>query len=102
MTPCLGTSGRADADLRRASQLAEPVLRLFEGLGQWLPIDESIRSRGQSAGVSERDVRGAGILKISIAFHPLREVAVEDDRLVSKEGSHADKNAVEVIWNVYT
>lgn len=45
----LATSQRADASLRRASQLAEPVLRyhasFVEGLGQGLPVDESIRPR---------------------------------------------------------
>ncbi len=94
MTPSLARSDRADTMSRRAAQLAR--------LKQGLPANKSVRPRGQAAGVSERNVRGAGILKISIAFHSLREVAVEDDRFISKEGSHADKNAVVVIWNVYT
>jgi hypothetical protein len=43
MTPSLATPDRADADLRRAAQLAEPVLSFVEGLGQGLPVDESVR-----------------------------------------------------------
>ncbi|MEX2492631.1 MAG: hypothetical protein WD425_12800 [Nitrospirales bacterium] len=59
MTPSLATSQkRADASLRMAAQLAEPALSFVEGLGQGLPIDESVRPRGQAAGVSEKEVEG--------------------------------------------
>ncbi len=43
VTPSLATSQRADARLRRAAQLAV--------LGQGLPVNKSIRPRGQAAGV---------------------------------------------------
>ena len=47
MTPSLATSDRADVILRRAAQLAT--------LGQGLPVDESVRPRGQEAGVGQRE-----------------------------------------------
>jgi len=62
----LATSQRADASLRRAAQLA--------GLGQGLPVDESIRPRGQAAGVRQpaREAQGCGVF--SIALHRWNEV----------------------------
>ena len=57
MTPSLAISQRADASLRRAAQLA--------ALGQGLPVDESIRPRGQAEGVRQQTVasrRDDGIL----------------------------------------
>jgi hypothetical protein len=56
LTPCLATSDRADASLRRAAQLAEPALSFVEGLKQSPPVDESIRPKGQSGGVREKKV----------------------------------------------
>jgi hypothetical protein len=37
--------------LRRADQLAEPVLSRLEGLRQGMPIDKSVRPKGRTAGV---------------------------------------------------
>ncbi len=57
MTPYLAASDRVDASLGRADQLAV--------LGQGLPVDESVRPRGQSAGGGQKEVgtpRGLGIL----------------------------------------
>lgn len=48
MRPSLATQDRTDAGLRRAAQLAP--------LGQGLPVNESVRPRGQSAGVGEKKV----------------------------------------------
>ncbi len=75
MTPSLDTSDRTEERSRRAAQLAS--------LKQGLPANKSVRARGSQLAL-------------------VSEVAVEDDRLVSNEDSHADKNAVEVIWMVYT
>jgi hypothetical protein len=53
--------------------------------------------RGQSADVSKKEVRVAGIGIFSLAFHRLREVIADVDRLASNEGAHADNNALEII-----
>jgi len=51
VTSHLASWERTDARLRRAGQLAEPVLSLAEGLKQGPPIDESVPPLGQTAGV---------------------------------------------------
>jgi hypothetical protein len=38
-----------------ADQLAESILSQVEGLRQGLPVDEGVRPRGQSAGVSQKE-----------------------------------------------
>ena len=53
MTLCLAASDRADASLERAAQLAEPVLRLLEGLRQGSPDNKSVRPKSRTAGVGE-------------------------------------------------
>ena len=58
--PSLVTPDRADAGLRRAAQLAT--------LGQDLPVDESVRPRGQSAGVREKEVERPGDWEIRSRF----------------------------------
>ena len=51
LTPRPASWERTDASLRRADQLAEPVLSFVEGLKQGPPADESVRPLGQTAGV---------------------------------------------------
>jgi hypothetical protein len=51
LTPRLVLLDRTDASLRRAGQLAEPVLSLVEGLKQGPPADESVPPLDQTAGV---------------------------------------------------
>ncbi len=77
MTPCLAASDRANASLGRAAQLAEPVLSFVEGLRQGLPMDESIRPKGQSAGVREKEVESRGDWEIRSRF--FREMAAKGD-----------------------
>lgn len=71
MTPSLATSDRADASIRRAAQLAEPVLSFVEGLGQGLPIGSSVRPRGQEAGVSENEVESCNYWNILLRHSPI-------------------------------
>jgi len=47
--------------LRRAGQLAEPVLSLAEGLKQDPPMDESVPPLGQTAGVGPWETNIAGV-----------------------------------------
>ena len=51
LTPRLASWEGRDASLRRAAQLAEPVLSLIEGLTQGPPADENVPPVGQTAGV---------------------------------------------------
>jgi len=51
VTPHLASWEGTDASLRRADQLAEPVLRFLEGLKQGPPGHKSILPLGQTAGV---------------------------------------------------
>ena len=89
MTPNLAILEGADANRRRADQLAELVLSFVEGLRQGLPVAKSVRPRGQSAGVRQKEQwRVAGVWVFDIAFHRLSEVV-------------ADKNKLEIIWDAY-
>ena len=51
VTPRLASWEVRNASLRRADQLAEPVLSFVEGLTQGPPADESVPPLGQTAGV---------------------------------------------------
>ncbi len=54
-----------DARLKRADQLAEPVLSFGEGLTQGPPADESVPPLGQTAGVKYSGKRRSeGILDV--------------------------------------
>lgn len=68
MTPSLASSERADANLRRPAQLAEPVLSFVEWLGQGLPIDESVRPRARAAGVSEKKMATLDQVPLALNF----------------------------------
>jgi hypothetical protein len=88
VTPNLAILEGADANLRRADKLAELVLSFVEGLRQGLPVTESLRPRGQSAGVRQKEKwRVAEGWVFDIAFHRLSEVAADCDRLVSHDRS---------------
>ncbi|PJA77764.1 MAG: hypothetical protein CO149_07705 [Nitrospirae bacterium CG_4_9_14_3_um_filter_51_5] len=51
VTPRLASLEQTGVSLRRADQLAEPVLSLIEGLKHGPPADESVSPLGQTAGV---------------------------------------------------
>ena len=72
MTPRQASSNGADASFRIADQLAELVLSLIEGLKQGPRDDESVRPRGQTAGVGKFEKEKVeGMLEIprSMAAH---------------------------------
>ena len=77
MTPSLAISQRADASLRRAAQLA--------ALGQGLPVDESIRPRGQAAGVRQQAVANRRDVGFLHRLHRLNEITANPDRSVGNE-----------------
>ena len=60
VTPRLASWEEMDASLRRAVQLAEPVLSLIEGLTQGPPADESVPPLGQTAGVEPWETNLSG------------------------------------------
>ena len=60
LTPRLASWEGRDAGLRRADQLAEPVLSLIEGLTQGPPADESVPPLGQTAGVEPWETNLSG------------------------------------------
>ena len=60
VTPRLATFEWADANLRKAGQLAEPVLSLGEGLKQGPPPHESVPPLGQTAGVEPWEANLSG------------------------------------------
>ena len=60
LTPRLASWEGRDASLRRADQLAEPVLSLIEGLTHGPPADESVPSVGQTAGVGPWETNLSG------------------------------------------
>ncbi|GJL61009.1 MAG: hypothetical protein NPIRA03_38660 [Nitrospirales bacterium] len=64
MTPSLAKSERADANLGRAAQLAEPVLSRVEGLEQGLRVDESVRPRAREQASEEEKWRVVRIVNI--------------------------------------
>jgi hypothetical protein len=60
LTPRRTSWEQRDASLRRADQLAEPVLSLVEGVKQGPPTKDSVPLLGQTAGV------GAGETTMSV------------------------------------
>jgi hypothetical protein len=60
LTPHLASLERRAASLRKADQLAEPVLSFVEGLKQGPPADESVPPLGQTAGVGAGETNLSG------------------------------------------
>lgn len=60
--PHLASLERTDVNLKRADQLAEPVLSLVDGVKQGPPTKESVPSLGRTAGF------GAGETTLSVAY----------------------------------
>ena len=65
-TPRPASSKEADASHRRATQLAELVLSLVEGLKQGPPVHQSVHQEGQTAGVGWKEE--ASIINFSDAL----------------------------------
>ena len=86
LTPRPVTSEWADANHRRAGQLAESILRHVEGLKQGPPRDESVRPGDRTAGVEQCE--GWDPQRISCG-------------MVVFTGMIKDKKPLEVTWNNY-
>ncbi len=66
LTPRLAQLERTDASLRRADQLAEPVLSRVEGLKQGPPADESVPPLARRQASGSRKWRVVGFENILI------------------------------------
>ena len=86
-TPRLVTSEWADASHGRAGQLAEPVLRLVEGLKQGPPRNESVRPGDRVEG--DEQCEGESPQGISCGM------------TASSAGMIKDKTPLANIWNNY-